>query len=165
MPDNDYARLVQKKTPETFRPGEFVNPAGKVLGTHAGHQHFTIGQRKGIGLAFGHPVFVTAIDPVTNRVTLGEKEALLHRRLTAREVNWLTGPATPVGPQEAVRVRAKVRYNSPPVAATALMTGPDELTVRFDEPVSAITPGQAVVCYDEQTDRLLGGGWIDSVSE
>jgi tRNA-specific 2-thiouridylase len=165
VPDNDYARLVKAKSPERVRPGEFVDPVGNVLGTHEGHQHFTIGQRKGIGLAFGSPVYVTAIDPVSNRVTLAARDALLHRMLIAREVNWLTSPAIPVGPQEPLRVLAKVRYNSPPTAATALMTGPDELTVRFEEPVLAITPGQAVVCYEEATDRLLGGAWIDAVGE
>ena len=121
------------------------------------------GASKGIGLAFGRPIYVTAIDAATNRVTLAQQEALLHRRLPAREVNWLTGPANPVGPQVPLRVLAKVRYNSPPTAAAAWMTGPDELTVRFDEPVLAITPGQAVVCYEESTDRLLGGAWIDKV--
>ncbi len=165
VPDNDYARLVKAKSPATVHQGELVDTTGAVVGTHEGHQHFTIGQRKGIGIAMGHPVYVTAIDPATNRVTLGKKEALLHRKLTAREVNWLVGPGTPVGPLEPLRVLAKVRYNSPPGPATAVMTGPDELTVRFDEPVLAITPGQAVVCYDEGTDRLIGGAWIDSVSE
>jgi tRNA-specific 2-thiouridylase len=165
VPDNDYARLVKKRSPEKVRPGELVDPSGEVVGSHEGHQHFTIGQRKGIGVAFGYPIYVTRIDAETNRVTLGRKEELLHRKLTGREVNWLTGPAMPVGPQEAVRVRAKVRYNSEPAPATALMTGADELTVRFDEPVLAITPGQAVVCYDEETERLLGGAWIDGVGE
>ncbi|HEY4328388.1 MAG TPA: tRNA 2-thiouridine(34) synthase MnmA [Phycisphaerae bacterium] len=169
VPDNDYARLVKAKSPDQVTSGEFVDISGNILGVHEGHQHFTIGQRRGIGLAFGHPIYVTHIDPVKNRVTLGSKEALLHRTLRAREVNWLVGPASPVGPQEAMRVRAKVRYNSPPVAATALMTGPDELTVRFDEPVLAITPGQAVVCYEESGigggERLIGGAWIDTVSD
>jgi tRNA-specific 2-thiouridylase len=165
VPDNDYARLVKKRSPEKVRPGELVDPSGEVVGSHEGHQHFTIGQRKRIGVAFGYPIYVTGIDAETNRVTLGRKEELLHRKLTGREVNWLTGPAMPVGPQEAVRVRAKVRYNSEPAPATALMTGADELTVRFDEPVLAITPGQAVVCYEEGTERLLGGAWIDGVGE
>lgn len=183
VPDNDYARLVRAKTPEKMGRGEFVDAAGKVLGHHAGHQHFTIGQRKGIGIAGPSPIYVAAIDPASNRVTLAGKEALLHRKLTAREVNWLRDEGasasrrcagkgadgdiggTPMlrGPQEPVRVLAKVRYNSPPVPAMAVMTGPDELTVRFDEPVLAITAGQAVVCYEGE--RLIGGAWIDGVSE
>ena len=161
VPDNDYARLVRKKTPEAFRTGAFLDTAGNTLGEHAGHQHFTIGQRKGIGMAFGYPIYVTAIDPAGNTVTLGRKEELLHRGLTAREVNWIVGD--PRGPTEALRCRAKVRYNSDPLPATALMTADDELTVRFAAPVLAITPGQAVVCYDD-TDRVLGGGWIDTIS-
>ncbi len=163
VPDNDYARLVEKKTPELVRAGAFVDPEGKPLGEHPGHQHFTIGQRRGIGIAFGHPIYVTGIDAATNTVTLGEKEDLMHRSLVAREVNWLVGD--PAGPVEPIRCRAKIRYRSEPTAAMAMMTGVDELTVRFDEPVSAITPGQAVVCYDADSDRLLGGGWIDVVSE
>jgi tRNA-specific 2-thiouridylase len=163
VPDNDYARLVAKKTPDRVRPGRFVDSAGQTLGEHAGHQHYTIGQRKGVGLAFGYPIYVTGIDPAENTVTIGKKEELLHRTLVAREVNWLAGD--PHGPQSALRCRAKVRYNSEPAPATALITGPDTLTVRFDDPVLAITPGQAVVCYDEQTDRILGGAWIETVTD
>ncbi|HVT79539.1 MAG TPA: tRNA 2-thiouridine(34) synthase MnmA [Phycisphaerae bacterium] len=163
VPDHDYARLVKVRSPGAVRAGEFVDAAGKVVGKHEGHQHFTIGQRKGVGVAFGYPIYVTGIDPATNRVTLAEKEALLHRTLVAREVNWLTGPEMPRGPQEAVRCLAKVRYNSPPAPAVARMTGADELTVTFDEAVAAITPGQAVVCYDGE--RLVGGGWIESIRD
>ncbi|HUO09513.1 MAG TPA: tRNA 2-thiouridine(34) synthase MnmA [Phycisphaerae bacterium] len=163
VPDNDYANLVARKSPETVRPGQFVDSSGKAVGDHPGHQHFTIGQRKGIGLAFGYPIYVTGIDPASNTVTLGKKEDLLHRSLTAREVNWIVGD--PVGPTEPLRCRAKIRYNSEPAPATALITAPDHLTVRFDNPVLAITPGQAVVCYDLHSEQLLGGGWIDTVSE
>ncbi len=164
VPDNDYSRLVQSRTPERVAAGEFIDAAGTVLGRHDGHQHFTIGQRKGVGIALGHPVYVTGIDPQSNRVVLGEKEQLLKRRLTAREVNWLAGSeADSGGPHEAIRCRAKVRYNSEPAAATVMMTGEDELSVHFDEPVLAITPGQAVVCYGEN-DEVLGGGWIEAAS-
>jgi tRNA-specific 2-thiouridylase len=161
VPDNDYARLVAKKTPDRVKAGAFVDASGKVVGEHAGHQHFTIGQRKGVGLAFGYPIYVTGIDAEKNTVTVGGKEALLHRRLAAREVNWIVGDGR--GPAEAVRCRAKVRYNSEPVPATAVMSGEDELTVLFEEPVLAITPGQAVVCYSESGERVLGGGWIEGV--
>jgi tRNA-specific 2-thiouridylase len=161
VPDNVYARLVAKKTPERVRAGAFVDSSGEVVGKHAGHQHFTIGQRKGVGLAFGYPIYVTGIDPEKNEVRVGGKEALLHRRLVAREVNWLVGEGK--GPVEAVRCRAKVRYNSEPAAATAVMSGGDELTVVFDEAVLAITPGQAVVCYSESGERVLGGRWIERV--
>lgn len=165
VPDNDYARLVKRKTPEAFKPGNVVTTDGKVVGMHEGHQHFTVGQRKGLGIALGYPIYVTAIDPATSTVTVGGKEDLQHRTLTAREVNWLPDAA---GPHDATRVYAKIRYNSPPAPATAMRTGEDELTVRFDDPQTAITPGQAVVCYAEPepdgTQRLLGGAWIDRVS-
>ena len=159
VPDNDYAGLVTRRSPETVRPGKIVDGAGKVLGEHAGHQHFTLGQRRGVGVAFGYPIYVTGIDAATNTVTMGKKEELLHRGLLAREVNWIGGER----PRVEVKCTAKIRYNSVPVGATAVMTGADELAVVFDEPVSAITPGQAVVCYDGE--RVLGGGWIDEVRE
>lgn len=162
VPDNDYGRLLKAKAPERLASGEFLDAAGKVVGRHEGHQHFTIGQRKGIGLAMGKPVYVTAIDAANNRVTLGEKEMLLRRKLVAQEVNWISPAMDAGGPREAIRCRAKVRYNSEPAAATAMMTGEDELTVHFDEPVLAITPGQAVVCYGVESEEVLGGGWIEA---
>jgi tRNA-specific 2-thiouridylase len=164
VPDDDYARLVRQRTPDAFGPGRFIDRAGQELGTHSGHQQFTIGQRRGIGLAFGRPVYVTAIDPVANTVTLGEKEHLLQRRLVAHEVNWLATP-----PRTPTPVLAKVRYNSPPAPAVAWLEGPDTLHVQFERPIAAITPGQAVVCYallePDGSQRLLGGGWIDAVSD
>jgi tRNA-specific 2-thiouridylase len=165
VPNNDYSTLLQARSPDSLRPGNFIDPDGRILGQHPGHQHFTIGQRKGTRLALGEPAYVAAIDPVQNTVTLAPRTALLHCSLTARQVNWLAGPPSPVGPQEPLRVLAKVRYNSPPTPAVALMTGTDELTVRFDAPVLAITPGQAVVCYDPDTNRLLGGAWIHTVAD
>ena len=156
VPDNDYARLVRKRTPAAIRPGEVVDASDRVIGSHGGHQHFTVGQRKGVGVALGYPIYVTAIDPQTNTVRVGPREALLRRRLVAREVNWLGRP-----PTEPVSCTAKIRYNSPPTPAIARLTGADELTVEFERSVAAITPGQAVACYDGE--RLLGGGWIDCV--
>jgi tRNA-specific 2-thiouridylase len=164
VPDNDYARLVAKKTPEAVKAGEIVDGAGKVVGQHAGHQHFTIGQRKGVGVAFGYPIYVTGIDAGTNQVRVGKKEELLHRNLVAREVNWIDD-ATRGELRRGVRCRSKIRYNSPPATAMAMLTGADELRVVFDEPVLAITAGQAVVCYDEGAERVLAGGWIDEVGE
>jgi tRNA-specific 2-thiouridylase len=163
VPDNDYAALVKKKTPELVRVGSFVDPSGKVLGEHEGHQHFTIGQRRGTGMALGYPIYVTGIDAEKNTVTLGGKAELLHRTVVAREVNWIVGEVK--GPGELLRCRAKIRYRSQPTPATALVTGEDELTVRFDEPIAGIAPGQAVVCYAEGSERVLGGGWIDDVRE
>ena len=160
VPNNDYAALVRRRTPQMFRAGEFVTPDGKVVGGHQGHQRFTIGQRKGLGVALGYPIYVTNIDPASNRVTVGSREAVLKTTLRASQLNWLEDALTSAaGP---VRCHAKIRYNHDPQPATAQLTGDDELTVRFDEPQSAITPGQAVVLY--QGDVVLGGGWIDDAA-
>ncbi len=157
VPDQDYAGLVKRRAPESFRGGELVTPDGEVVGRHDGHQHFTIGQRKGVRLALGYPIYVVDIDPAANRVTVGDKEALLRQALVARQINVLSSRVTPGA---ALRVSAKMRYNHTPQPATLTQTGPDEIVVRFDEPQSAITPGQAVVCFDH--DVVLAGGWIES---
>lgn len=158
VPDNDYAALVRRRTPDAFRPGEFVTVAGEPVGTHDGHQQFTIGQRKGVGLAFGYPIYVVDIDPAANRVVVGDREALNRTALVAHQVNVLDASLREVG--RPVRCQAKIRYNHDPQPATAQVTGADELTVRFEHPQSAITPGQAVVLFDG--DAVLGGGWIDT---
>ncbi len=157
VPNQDYAALVKRRSPETFRGGELVDASGNVIGAHAGHQHFTIGQRKGVGVALGHPIYVTEIDPARNRVTVGEKPDLLKRTLVARQVNVLSPRLRGA---DCLPVQAKIRYNHSPQPANVTFTGDDEFVVRFDEPQSAITPGQAVVLYDN--DVVLGGGWIDA---
>ena len=158
VPNNDYAALVRRRTPEAFRAGEFVTSSGESIGRHEGHQHFTIGQRKGLGVAKGYPLYVVDIDSSSNRVTVGGKDDLSKSTLVAREINLLDEPLFAI--DSAVRCEAKIRYNHEPQPAVARRTGPDELTVHFDEPQTAITPGQAVVLYDG--DLVLGGGWIDS---
>lgn len=156
VPDQDYAALVRRRTPDAVRPGELVGPDGAVVGQHAGHQHFTIGQRKGVGVAFGRPIYVAHIDPAANRVTLADRQTLHRNALVATEVNWLTDrPRSGAGP---ICCSAKIRYNHDPQPA-AVIVSDSEMTVRFAEPQSAVTPGQAVVLYDG--DLLLGGGWID----
>ena len=157
VPNQDYAGLVRRRSPETFREGQFVDiSGGKVIGAHEGHQHFTIGQRKGLGVALGYPVYVVDIDPSSNQVTVGEKEMLLKKSLVAHQLNILSETIA-VG--QPMRCSAKIRYNHQPQPAVATLTGPDELSVTFDEPQSAITPGQAVVLYSDA--EVLGGGWID----
>lgn len=156
VPDQDYAGLVRRRSPQAFRSGELVTPDGQVVGEHEGHQHFTIGQRKGVGVAFGHPIYVVDINPANNQVVLGEKELLMKRTLIAHQINVLSDRLASSG---TLRCQAKIRYNHTPQPATVAISAEDELTVRFDEPQSAITPGQAVVCYD--SDVVLAGGWID----
>jgi tRNA-specific 2-thiouridylase len=157
VPNQDYAGLVQRRSPQTFRAGQLVTTDGSVVGQHEGHQHFTIGQRKGVGVAFGYPIYVVDIDPQQNRVVLGDKDALLKKSLIAHQTNLLSDRAHSA--TSPIRCSAKIRYNHQPQPATLEVTGSDEIRVTFDEPQSAITPGQAVVCFDG--DIVLGGGWID----
>jgi tRNA-specific 2-thiouridylase len=157
VPNQDYAGLVKRRSPDTFRAGQLVTTDGKVVGEHEGHQHFTIGQRKGVGVAFGYPIYVVDIDPRNNQVVLGDKDALLKRTLIAHQINLLSDRA--VVHADGILCTAKIRYNHQPQPARLFVTGPDEIRVTFDEPQSAVTPGQAVVCFD--SDIVLGGGWID----
>jgi len=161
VPNNDYASLVRRRTPEAFSHGSFVDSDGVELGKHEGYQHFTIGQRKGLGVAAGHPLYVLNILPQTNQVVLGEKEQLLRRGLRANQINLLD--QTLALSPEPIRCQAKIRYNHAPVPVTVLRTGEDELAVSFDDPQSAVTPGQAVVLFDG--DYVLGGGWIESAED
>jgi tRNA-uridine 2-sulfurtransferase len=159
VPNQDYAGLVRRRSPDSFRPGALVTTDGKLVGSHEGHQHFTIGQRKGVGVAFGYPIYVVDIDPASNTVTLGEKDALQKSSLLARQINLLSSRLT--GAQN-LPCTAKIRYNHQPQPARVTVTGNDEFVVHFDEPQSAITPGQAVVLYDDDDDDVvLGGGWIE----
>jgi len=158
VPDNDYARLVAKRTPDKVKPGNVLDREGNVVGQHVGHQHYTIGQRRGIGVAVGHPIYVTDRDADANTITVGLKEDLLSTTLVADECNWLVAP-----PRDGfVPCQVKIRYNSTPVPGRVRATGDDTLEVRFDHSQSAVTPGQAVVVYDG--DVVMGGGWIASGS-
>jgi len=159
VPNQDYAGLVQRRSPGSFSQGEFVGSDGKTLGTHTGHQHFTIGQRKGVGLALGHPIYVVDINAENNRVTLGQRDELMRGGLVARQINLL-GDRLAASGDAGVQCTAKIRYNHEPVPARVVRSGEDEITVRFENPQIAVTPGQAVVVYDN--DVVLGGGWIES---
>jgi len=161
VPNQDYAGLVKRRTPEAFHPGELVTADGQQIGAHEGHQHFTIGQRKGVGVALGYPIYVVDIDPLSNRVTMGPKEALFKSRLIARQTNWISNRIHQAG--GTMKCQAKIRYNHQPQEAMVSITGDDELAVRFEVPQTAITPGQAVVCFDGEI--VLGGGWIETAGE
>ena len=158
VPDNDYARLVERRSPDAVKPGEILDNDGNVVGQHPGHQHFTIGQRRGVGVALGYPIYVTNLDPAANTVTVGSKQDLLATGLTASQTNWLTDNV----PTDWRPCCLKVRYNSEPTPGRVRVTAPGTLEAAFDEPIAAVTPGQAVVCYGGTGgDRVLGGGWID----
>jgi tRNA-specific 2-thiouridylase len=134
--------------------GEFVLTSGEVVGEHQGIEGFTVGQRKGLGIALGEPKFVVRIERETRRVVLGDREELGRTELTASACNWLVE-------RENVPERAlvQIRYNAKPTPARIAPIGENRLEVHFHEPQFGVAPGQAVVCYDG--DRVLGGGWID----
>ncbi|MDP6554512.1 MAG: tRNA 2-thiouridine(34) synthase MnmA [Pirellulaceae bacterium] len=134
--------------------GDIVTTDGQIVGQHPGIERFTIGQRKGLGVAMGEPYFVVRIDPESHHVVIGTHDDLARLELTANRTNWLVDP--PVGP---FRCHAQIRYNSAAVPAMAERLVDDRLQIVFDEPRHGVAPGQAVVCYDGP--RVMGGGWIE----
>lgn len=134
------------------------NKTGNVLGTHSGTHNYTIGQRKGMGIAYSEPLYVVDVDVEKNIVYAGTKEELEGYELIAKDVNWIECGVP--GPRIHMRVMAKIRYNSKTSPATLTILPNNQIKVIFDTPQSAITPGQAVVMYDETDEVLLGGGWI-----
>ena len=153
VPNGDYAAVVEKLTGNKPEPGDFVDKDGNTLGTHEGIINYTIGQRRGLGLAMGHPVFVCGICPECNQVVIGENDDLMSTVCSAKDFNWISGHA-PDGP---IRASAKTRYRMKEQPGTAYPEG-DGVRFEFDEPVRAITPGQSLVIYDG--DIVLGGGEI-----
>jgi tRNA-specific 2-thiouridylase len=153
VPDRDYARVVRQRRPEAFKPGNVVDTAGRTIGRHDGIPNYTIGQRRGLGVAAGKPVYVTSLDVLGGTVMLGERAALLSRKLVATDLNLLR----PLGP-EPIRCTAKIRYQHNPAACTARLDTAGRLHLEFDESQAAITPGQAVVLY--AGDEVLGGASI-----
>ena len=154
VPDGDYAGFIERYTGNTYPEGSFVDADGNEVGRHKGIIRYTVGQRKGLGISYGRRIFVTAIDPQKNTVTLDDEPALFSKVLHAKDIN-LTAVDRIDSP---LRVTAKVRYGSREAAATVLQTAGDELRVEFDEPQRAITRGQSVVLYDG--DVVIGGGII-----
>jgi len=146
--------FVKARRGEVDTSGEFVTTDGRVVGTHQGIERFTVGQRKGLGIALGDPHFVVRIEADTNRVVLGRREELARKVLTANRCNWLAE-----APTSPFRCRAKIRYNSEAADATAEPLPDGRLQVIFDEARFGVAPGQAVVCYEGT--RVLGGGWIE----
>lgn len=155
VPDQDYAGFIERTTGEAARPGNFVQADGTVLGQHKGIIHYTIGQRRGLGLPMGRRVVVTEIRPETNEVVIGEQEDVFTDHLYANRLNFMAVEDIR-GECQAV---AKIRYNHRGTPCTIIRTAPDQVLVRFSEPVRAVTPGQAVVFYDGET--VLGGGTIE----
>ena len=157
VPDGDYAAVIARLTGYKEPTGDFVDKVGRVLGRHKGVSHYTVGQRRGLGLASSEPYYVLAVRPDDNTVVLGREGDLYHDAMTVTDVNWIAGK-TPAAP---VRCAVKIRYRRKEQPATVIPTGQKTATVRFDAPQRAVTPGQSAVFYDG--DVVLGGGEIAGV--
>ncbi len=154
VPDQDYAGFIERTTGAPSQTGNFVQADGTILGQHKGIIHYTIGQRRGLGLPMGRRVVVTEIRPETNEVVIGEQEDVWTDHLLADRLNWMSVPDL----TEERSASAKIRYNHTGTPCTLQKTASDQVRVQFHEPVRAVTPGQAVVFYDG--DCVLGGGTI-----
>ena len=162
VPSGNYRDFIeayleeQGKKPEP-QPGEVVSTEGQVLAEHGGIHNFTVGQRKGLGVAVGSPLFVIRLEPEKNRVIVGPERELFHQRFVVREINWIR----PAREGDAFEAHVKIRHNHPGAPARVESHGAGEAVVTFHQPQRAITPGQAAVFYDG--DEVLGGGWIARV--
>ena len=167
VPEQDHARFIRERRPGLDTSGEIVTTDGAVVGRHDGFERYTIGQRKGLRVAFGDPRYVVKIDPVSRRVVVGTRDDLARWELTAKDANWLSSGvwgriagSSHVGPPDAAfTCQVKIRYRSEAVAAAVEPLAGDRFHVRFQGPCYAVAPGQAAVCYDGSL--LLGGGWIE----
>jgi tRNA-uridine 2-sulfurtransferase len=155
VPGDDYAAVVEQRAPGAIRPGPVVDTAGRTLGQHQGVHHFTVGQRKGLGISAPAPLFVVRIDAAAATVVVGPREALLRTTLTTARVNWISGAA----PEGQVRADVQIRYRHAAAGATVEPLGSNRAAVVFDAPQAAVTPGQAAVFY--VGDEVVGGGWIE----
>ena len=154
VPDGDYATYIEETAGVIIPEGNFVDSSGKVLGRHKGITHYTVGQRKGLGLSLGHPSFVLEIRPESNEVVIGSMEESLTTTLRANQLNFMSVEDL----TEPLRVFTKIRYNHKGAWCTVEKTDKDEVLCTFEEPQRAVTPGQAVVFYDGE--YVLGGGTI-----
>ena len=154
VPDGDYAAFIRRRTGRTYPEGNFVDPEGHILGRHKGIIHYTIGQRRGLGVSGGRPLYVKEIQPEDNTVVLADDCSLYERTAIATDFNWiaLEAPASPI------RVQARARYHQPEQDATATVLPDGRVQVTFDHPQRALTKGQAIVLY--QGDVVVGGGTI-----
>lgn len=157
IPDNNHGNYIEIAAPGKVKSGNFVDKHGKVLGRHKGIVYYTIGQRKGLGLAMGRPVFVTDINPYTNEVVIGAEEDIFKTDLIAKDINFILFDKL----EEAVEVQAKIRYSARPADAVITPHSDGKVKVSFKEKQRAITKGQSVVFY--QGNVVVGGGIIDEI--
>ncbi|MGD2111703.1 MAG: tRNA 2-thiouridine(34) synthase MnmA [Phycisphaerae bacterium] len=165
-PDRDYARVVRARRPDAFVEGKVVDGAGQVVGEHKGMGHYTIGQRRGLGIAAGKPIYITRLNTEANTITVGDGTELLASSLVADRVSFLVdradfGELSRAG--GSFRAQVKIRYLHRAAAGNVEPQGDGRVRVVFDDPQRAITPGQAVVFYDG--DVVVGGGWIERVGD
>ncbi|KRQ86879.1 tRNA-specific 2-thiouridylase MnmA [Caloramator mitchellensis] len=156
VPDNDYANFIKNRVPDKVKPGYFVDVNGNILGEHKGIIHYTIGQRKGLGIAFGKPMFVVDIIPEKNLVVIGDEKEVFRDRLYAEDLNFIPFDKL----EKEIRVTAKIRYSAKEAPAV-ISPYKNGVIVKFDEPQRAITKGQSVVFYDG--DIVVGGGIIKDI--
>jgi tRNA-specific 2-thiouridylase len=157
IPNNNYREFLKEHIPDAIKPGAIIDKAGNVIGEHQGIPFYTIGQRRGLGIAAGKPLYVTAIDLDRNIIVAGKKEEVYGDELVASELNWITRERL----QSPIEVKARIRYLHKEAEAIVISLNNDKVRVKFREPQTAITPGQAVVFYDD--DTLIGGGTIERV--
>ena len=160
VPDGDYASVIRKLRLGAAEPGEIVHLDGRVLGRHEGVIHYTVGQRRGLGIGGGEPLFVLRLDPDSRRVIVGPRAALATRAIPVAEVNWLGDGEFEAAPAEGWEVAVKVRSTRPPKPARILPEGPRRARVLLLDAEEGVAPGQACVFYAPEGDRVLGGGWI-----
>jgi tRNA-specific 2-thiouridylase len=159
VPNGDYAAVIEKLRPGAADPGEIVDLAGKVVGQHRGVIHYTIGQRKGLGIGgLEEPVYVVRLEPETRRVVVGPKAALSTRTIPIREINWLGD--TPFDSQPEWHLSVKVRSTRPPRPAVIRPLSATEAEVELLDPEDGVSAGQACVFYAPEGSRVFGGGWI-----
>ena len=157
IPDNNYRSFLERRMPQVVSPGPITNSEGNILGKHHGIIHYTVGQRRGLGISAGEPLYVLAIDPDRSAVVVGSKDEVFGSELVATEVNWTSGKE----PTQPITVEAKIRYLHKEARAIVTPLGNDKAHVRLEQAQMAITPGQAVVFY--QGDEVVGGGTIDKM--
>lgn len=155
VPDGDYARVIEEVLERSIGEGDFVNSAGEVLGKHKGYYHYTIGQRRGLGISAPEPLYVTDIIPASNTVVLGSNKDLFTREVEASEWSFINSADAA---KDEMRVSAKIRYRAKETSGVLYRTGEDRVKMIFDEPVRAVTKGQSLVAYDGE--RVVGGGVI-----
>ena len=160
MPNGSYAAVIEKLRPGAAEPGDIVHLDGRVLGRHAGVIRYTVGQRRGLGLGGGEPLFVVRLDPAARQVVVGPRAALASRSVRVVEVNWLGDADFTAAPAEGWEAAVRIRSTRPPVPARIHPTGPAGAQVDLLAPEEGVAPGQACVFYAAEGSRVLGGGWI-----